>query len=177
MKGERSMSVKELIKNIPSILKAMAKKIGTSIANAKVETLIKVGLSLGLTIAVVLFVIKFLKDKKASYTDENEKTIVDEALEMNFHDIRRQKKLHPLMNKVVDELEDELKPRKRSMTKKARNAKEELDKIQKNVAKRKLKREYNDFLSYMKYEDDMFEAGFEYDDIPDNDSLVGLWNS
>ena len=62
--------MKDLFTAASFTLKEMVKKLGTSIANAKVETLIKVGLSLGLTIAVVLFVIKFLKDKRASYTNE-----------------------------------------------------------------------------------------------------------
>lgn len=171
------MSVKELIKSLPGMVKDLFIKVGTKIANAKVETIVKLSVSLGLSVAVVLFILKFLKDKKASYTDENEKTLVDEALEINYNDIRKQKKLHPLMNKVVDELESELKPRTKSMTKKARTAKEELSKIQKDVNKRKLKREYNEFLDNMEYEDKMLAAGYEYEESPDFDALVNIWNS
>lgn len=171
------MSVKELIKSLPGMVKDLFIKVGTKIANAKVETIVKLSVSLGLSVAVVLFILKFLKDKKASYTDENEKTLVDEALEINYNDIRKQKKLHPLMNKVVDELESELKPRTKSMTKKARAAKEELSKIQKDVNKRKLKREYNEFLNNMEYEDKMLAAGYEYEESPDFDALVNIWNS
>lgn len=119
------MTIKEMIKGLWPAIKTGAKAVATWFVNAKIESVAKVGVGLGATVAAIYGIIKFVKMKKASYYDDSNKSTVDDALEINFADIRHQERLHPVMKKVKKNLKKELKPRyKKSVNNKKKSKKE-----------------------------------------------------
>lgn len=119
------MTVKDFFKGIGPACKRAAKAAVKWIVNAKIETVAKVGIGIGAAIAAVIGIAKFVKMKKESYHDESNKSTVDDALEINFADVRNQERLHPLMKKVKKNLKKDLKPRyKKSAKKSTKKSKE-----------------------------------------------------
>lgn len=105
------MTVKEFVQKVAAALGKSATKIFEAIMNADLISLAKLGILVGVSIATVILIFKYLKMKKKIYTDDSKKTTVDRALEVNYADVRNQKKLHPLMKKVNKNLKKDLKPR------------------------------------------------------------------
>lgn len=106
------MTVKEGLAKLAKVLGTSLAKVGSAIANASLAGLLKLGILVGVSAAVVMFLFKFFKDRRDAFNDEEEKTPVDRALQVNYADLRNQEELHPLMKKVNKHLRKELKPRK-----------------------------------------------------------------
>lgn len=125
-KEDMAMTIKDAIKGIGPAIKKVAKAMVNWIVNAKIESVAKVGVGVGAAVAAVIGIVKFVKMKKESYYDETHKSTVDDALELNFADVRNQERLHPLMKKVKKNLKKDLKPRykKSAKKKKEKNSKE-----------------------------------------------------
>lgn len=119
------MTVKEVIKGIGPAIKTGVKAMITWLANAKIESVAKVGVGVGAAVAAVFGIVKFVKMKKETYHDESNKSTVDDALEINFADVRNQERLHPLMKKVKKNLKKDLKPRYKKSAKKQKKSKKE----------------------------------------------------
>lgn len=123
------MTVKDFFKSIIPTCKKVGVAVIKWIANAKIETVAKAGVGIGAAVAAVVGVVKFVKMKKESFYDESNKSTVDDALEINFADVRNQERLHPLMKKVKKNLKKDLKPRyKKSAKKSSKNSKEKSSK-------------------------------------------------
>ena len=117
------MTVKEFISAVATALGKSVSAIGKAIANANLAGLIRFGILIGVSISTIIVIFKFFKMKKEVYNDTSNKSVVDEALDLNYSDVRNQSKLDPLMKKVRKNLNKELKPRKKKhMKKKARKA-------------------------------------------------------
>ena len=118
----------EGLKKLSECLGKNFHKILDAVAKADLGSLIKLGVVAGVTIGTLVLIFKFLRDKKKSYYDEAGKTPVDKTLELNYHDLRQQDKLHPMMKKVRKQLVKDLKPRRKGGKKKST--------VKKNVIRR-----------------------------------------
>ena len=98
------MTVAEGLAKLAASMKMSITNLIKVIAGADLLTLIKFGIIAGVAIATIILIFKFIKDRKELYKDEDEKTVVDRALEMNFADVRNQEELHPMMKKVKKNL-------------------------------------------------------------------------
>ena len=140
------MTVKELIKGIVPAIKTGAKFVVNMFANAKIETIVKIGAGLGAAAVVAFGIVKFIKMKKEAFSDESNKSTVDDALEINFTDIRKHDKLNPLMKKVKKNIRKELKPRYKKSVKKNKKSKKE---------------KYLDFIKYFDMSFDEFKENYD----------------
>ena len=132
------MTLKQFIISLAKTLGKSAKAIAHAVMNAKLAGLIRLGILIGVSIATIIAIYKFIKMKKHVYTDESNKSVVDETLEVNYTDVRKQEKLHPMMKKVRKNLNKELKPRLKKdnvsgMSKKQRKAREKYQNYIKNL--------------------------------------------
>ena len=128
------MSVKEFIAKIAATLGKSVDKIAKAVMNANLVGLIRFGIVIGVGVVTVIAIYKFLKMKKHVYTDNTNKDVVDEGLDLNYADVRNQKELHPLMKKVRRNLNKELKPRKKkSASKKVRKDKKKYQDFMKDL--------------------------------------------
>ena len=107
------MTVQEFVKAVGAALGKSAAAIYKAIMSAKLSALIRFGIVIGVSIATVIAIFRYLKMKKDIFNDKSKKSVVDEALELNYSDVRSQSELHPLMKKVRKNLTKELKPRKK----------------------------------------------------------------
>ena len=131
------MSVGEFITTVGDAIKGAATKVVEAIAGASLVNVLKFGVLAGVSIATVVMIFKFIKAKRAMYNNEENKTIVDRALQNNYADVRNQKELHPLMKKVRKNLQKDLQPR----VKKAK-------KVKKN------RNQYREFINNLYYDND-----------------------
>ena len=132
------MTLKQFIGSLAKVLGKSAKAIAHAVMNAKLAGLIRLGILIGVSIATIIAIYKFIKMKKHVYTDESNKSVVDETLEVNYTDVRKQEKLHPMMKKVRKNLNKELKPRLKKdsasgMTKKQRKERRKYQNYIKNL--------------------------------------------
>lgn len=130
------MTLKQFIISLTKVLGKSAKAIAHAVMNAKLAGLIRLGILIGVSIATIIAIYKFIKMKKHVYTDESKKDVVDDTLDINYTDVRKQENLHPLMKKVRKNLNKELKPRVKKtsgMTKKQRKAREKYQNYIKNL--------------------------------------------
>lgn len=105
---------KEGLNQIAECLKRNFHKVIKAIMKADLGGLIKLGVMIGVSVGTLILIFKFLRDKKKSYHDEKGKDPVDKTLDLNYHDLRQQDKLHPMMKKVRKQLVKDLKPRRRN---------------------------------------------------------------
>ena len=170
------MTVAEGLAKLAASMKMSIANLIKVIAGANLLTLIKFGIIAGVAIATIILIFKFIKDRKELYKDEDEKTVVDRALEMNFADVRNQEELHPMMKKVKKNLKKELKPRKvRSNKVKAREElKSILDDIQGRTSRLNVKAKLDQFLEELP-EIERFEV--EVYKYPSNRTLRNVWEN
>lgn len=177
--------IKSGIKAVGNAVKAGAKKIAKAIAAANTETLIKFGIVFGVGIVTSVLIIKFLKDKKKSYHSEENKTVVDEAININYNDVDNQEKLHPLMKKVKKNLNKDLKPRK-AINKKTLKAKKAFEKASEKAKQHQQEeteeefiersnREFDAFMKRMAFEQDYAEEINKLYSQEDNYNLRAVW--
>ena len=105
------MTVKEFLGKAGKSMLGAAKKIGKLILEAKTENIIKFGILIGTVVVVGVSAIIYLKNRYRVYNDEDNKSTVDRALQINFTDLRNQEELSPIMKEVSKNLNRELKPR------------------------------------------------------------------
>lgn len=108
------------VTEIGALLVKGAKAAGAFIMGANVTTLVSAGIAVGVIAVAAYGVIKYVRDRKAAYTDEANKSVVDRSLQLNFQDVRNQKELHPLMQSVRKQMIKDLYPKKSQ--KKKRNS-------------------------------------------------------
>lgn len=156
---EKQTIKEKLVKGLKAVGKAIknnAAKIAKAIADAKVETLLKLGIVSGVAIAAAIVVLKFLNDKRKMYKSLKNKTTVDEAIDVNYADVKKQEKLHPLMKKVKKNLKKDLKPRKDKRyyerEKRSKKTKRVLDDAAIDALDKELYKEYVEFLNNLEFE-------------------------
>ena len=177
------MTIKECLLKIADVLGTTVKNIWSKLLNAKLSSIVKLGVFIGASISTVLMIIKILKDKRKIYKNKENKTPVDEALEKNYHDMRKQDSLHPLMKKVKKNLKKDIKPRLKKAARKRnkkRYSNKDLEKLlyevqSANERRREndLKQEYYDFINGGWRELDIDEACMD----PDYGQLRRVWDS
>jgi hypothetical protein len=106
------MTLGEFGKTMVSTTLSCAKKIGKAIMAADVTHLVKAGILIGTAVVTVAVVVRFLKQKHDVYTNEENKSVVDRSLQLNYSDLRNSRELHPMMHKVQKRLTKDLKPRR-----------------------------------------------------------------
>lgn len=179
---EEDIGMKEKIKAglgmIGKAIKAGAKKIAAAVAAADTKTLVKFGIVFGTAIVTAAFIIKFLKDKKKSYHSSKNKTVVDEAINVNYNDPEKQDKLHPLMKSVKKVLKKDLKPRtkKASKNKKQEKSKKVFDKAAQEAYIKKVNKQFDQFLEDMAFEDEYRDEIEQLWGQDDDESLRSLWD-
>lgn len=156
-------------------IKKAGVKIAASVAAADTKTLIKFGVLIGVATVTAALIIKFLKDKKKSYHSEENRTVVDEAINVNYNDLDQQEKLHPLMKKVKKNLKKDLKPRKKvsGKDKKIAKAKKAFDSAAYNE---KMRRKFDQFLKDMAFEDEYEDEINALWGQEDDMSLRTIWD-
>jgi hypothetical protein len=128
------MTVQEFVKAVGAALGKSASAIYKAIMNAKLSALIRFGIVIGVSVVTVIAIFRYLKMKKHVFTDKSKKSVVDEALELNYADVRNQSELHPVMKKVRKNLTKELKPRKKHhSSKKAQKERKKYQNVIKNL--------------------------------------------
>lgn len=178
------MTIKECLIKIADILGTSIKNIWSKLLSAKLSSIIKLGVFIGASISTVLIIIKMLKDKKKMYTNKENKTPVDEALEKNYHDMRNQDSLHPLMKKVKKNLKKDIKPRlKKAARKRAKQScrrNDDLERLLENIRESRrlreeaeLREEYEAFINGGWRQLDIDEACMD----PDYGQLRRVWDS
>lgn len=108
------VTLKSLFGKIGKALGVGAKSVIKMVADADLLTLCKFGVVVGVAVITVRFILKYLKNRKHVYTNEENKSIVDRALEINYADRRNQHELHPLMKKVRKNLKGGMDKDKRA---------------------------------------------------------------
>lgn len=108
------MRIKDILPMIGKTIVTAAKKIGAAIMNADAVALGKFGIVIGVAAATVGMIIKFIRDKKKAFTDEEGKSPVDKSLEINYQDARKQDQLHPMMKKVRKQLMKDIRPKRKN---------------------------------------------------------------
>ena len=125
---EGAVTLKNLIPTVAKAIGKGAKKIGNAILNANLISLVKFGVVLGVSAATVALIFKFLRDKRKAYHNEENKSMVDRALELNYADARKQSELHPLMKAVRKNLKKGTSNRSKKFSKTVKkNKKKYLD--------------------------------------------------
>ena len=153
------MTFKETLLKLGEALGKSAKAVIKAIANANFLTICKFALLIGVSVAVVMLVWKFFKDKKKMYTDENNKSVVDKALEVNYNDQRNQSKLNPLMKKVKKNLKKDIKPRYKKNAKQRIKNRKEFDEYLKKIEREENERRNRPIVS--KYGHDYPETPYQ----------------
>ena len=149
-----------------------------AILKADLVSLIKFGIVAGVGIATIVLIFKFIRDKKKSYSNEEDTSLVDRALELNFNDLRQQEELHPLMKKVHKAMNKELKPRKvKSSKRKSLKRKRNKDIIE-QLLERRRSRTINDELDkFLASIPEMEEFEREVVKYPANCTLRNVWDN
>lgn len=170
--------IKTGLEMIGKAIKAGAKKIAKAINAADTKTLVKFGIVFGTAIVTAGFIIKFLRDKKKSYHSSKNKTVVDEAINVNYNDLDKQDKLHPLMKSVKKTLKKDLKPRKKKtyVNKKQKKAKKVFDKAAQDAYIKKVDESLDSFLKEAEFEDKYQKEINQLWSQDDNESLRSLWD-
>lgn len=150
-------AIKLGLKKLASVMKVSVSKVLDAIAGANYMGLIRLGIIAGVSIAVIILIFKFIRDKKRTYKDPKNKTVVDEALELNYHDRDNQKKLNPLMHKVEKQLKKDLKP-KRKRHEKRRSGKSYSQIMRDEEARRLSAGRFKNEAEKIQYEKDLKEA-------------------
>ena len=114
---EGVVTLKNLIPKLGEAIGKGGKKIINAILNANLLSLVKFGVVLGVSAATVALIFKFLRDKRKSYHNEENKSMVDRALEVNYADARNQSALHPLMKNVRKNLKKGTRTRSKKFSK------------------------------------------------------------
>lgn len=178
-----SVSLKDKIKAgmgfIKKAIKAGAKKIAAAVAAADTKTLLKFGVVFGTAIVTAALIVKFLRDKKKSYHSSKNKTVVDEAINVNYNDPDKQDKLHPLMKSVKKVLKKDLKPRttkKSSKNKKQNKSKKVWDKAAQEAYVNRVNRQFDEFIKEKDFEHEYRDEIEELWNQEDNESLRSLWD-
>lgn len=185
--------VKEGLKQLSECLGKNYHKVLDAVMKADLGGLIKLGILVGVSIGTIVLIFKFLRDKKKSYHDEEGKDPVDKTLDLNYHDLRQQDKLHPMMKKVHKQLIKDLKPRRRGGRKKKspykkdviRRYSDDARERQKSEDRRRRNRDRDDYdleadtadanarLRYFLDHDDDFRE--DYPNVDDHESLHRVW--
>jgi len=106
------MTVKEFAKKMLSTVVTAAKKLGKLIIESDSKSVAKVGVLIAATITTIAAAIAYVKNRRHVYCNEDNKSMVDRALQINYADLRNQKALKPTMKKVNKSLNNELRLRK-----------------------------------------------------------------
>lgn len=123
------MKIKEVFPMLGKTIVSAAKRIGVAFLNANALSLIKFGIVAGTAAATIALIIKFIRDKRRSYTSEEGKSPVDKSLELNYRDAKNHDKLHPLMKKVRKQLIKDIKPKKKNGKRYKGNMMSSVDKL------------------------------------------------
>jgi len=94
------MKLKDFITSIPGFITKAVTKIGKWILDADMFVLGKAGFFVGIAAATIRLVTKFINDRKKAFTNEEDKTPVDEALDLGYNRTQSLDELHPKMSKV-----------------------------------------------------------------------------
>lgn len=172
------IGIKKAIGVIGSAIKAGASKIVKAIVAADTATLMKFGILIGVSVVTVTLVFKFLRDKKNFCNSDENKTVVDEAININYNDLDQQDKLHPLMKKVKKNLKKDLKPRKQisKKDKKVAKSKKVFDDAAKKAYINRVNKKYDDFLKEMDFDREYQDEIRELWSQEDNMSLRTIWD-
>lgn len=108
------MIVKEFLINIGKVVVKSAKHVVQMICAAKVENIAKAALFVGVSSYTAYILIKSLKERRESYQNEDNMSIVDRTLTLNYKDRDKYKTLRPLLDDVKKEIEMTKKRAKKS---------------------------------------------------------------
>lgn len=113
MKKLKDVKVKEAFAKMGAAISKTGKSLMKSFMETKLEVLIRIGIVAGVSIATVIIIFKILKEKKKTWTDDENKNATDKALEINYAECKNHNQLHPAMKKVQKNLKKDIKPRKK----------------------------------------------------------------
>lgn len=139
--GYIDMTVSEFISKLGLVIGKSADKIIGAIMKADLISLIKFGTVIGASIATVYMIFRYFKMRKKVYSDKKTKDAVDDGLDLNYADVRKQDKLNPLMKKVRKNLTKHLKPRYKKTAGKSKKVSKERAKYQKYIKDLKIPKE------------------------------------
>jgi len=111
------MTLKEFLVATKTAIINGAKKIITALFNANMANIVKAGIFVGASALTVVAVLRYIKHKRHVYNNEENKSVVDRALQINFTDMRNIRELNPLMGSVKKRLMKDSKPRTTSKKK------------------------------------------------------------
>lgn len=150
--GSTGTTFKEFFSRLVKAFGSASSKVLAALANANLLTLIKFGIMIGVSIITVRMFFKYLRNRRKLYSNQENMSVVDRALELNYADIRNQQELHPLMQKVKKNLRKGLTSRKDTKDHPRKGKKYEgyLEKLGKRS---RVSRLLNDIDEYMDYEE------------------------
>lgn len=105
------MTIKKLFVEIGKFIATKAVVLGKLLVEAKIGDIVKVGVLIATVVVGCVIAVKYFKNRIHVYTNDDNKSVLDRALELNFSDLRNQHKLSPLLKEVSKNLDRELKPR------------------------------------------------------------------
>ena len=94
------MKLAELLPKIPGLIAKGISKVGKWILNTDIWVLGKAGIFVGAALAALKLILKFVKDRKQAFMNEEEKTPVDDALGLGYNRTDSLDGLHPKMSKL-----------------------------------------------------------------------------
>lgn len=105
------MTLKEFAMAMKTAVVTGGKKIVKALLNANIVNICKVGILIGSAALTVIAVLRYMKQKRRVYSNEEGKSTTDRALQLNYSDLRNLNELHPMMHDVKKRLTKDLKPR------------------------------------------------------------------
>jgi len=151
--------VQDGLKKLAECLGKNFHKVLEAVMKADLGGLIKLGILVGVSIGTIILIFKFLRDKKKAFFDEEGKDPVDKTLDLNYHDLRQQDKLHPMMKKVRKQLVKDLKPRRKGGKRKSSYKKDVIRRYSDDARER----QKHDDNRAKKYRSNRFETDDDYD--------------
>lgn len=94
------VTLKTILSGIGKAIGGGLKAAAKAVANADLITLCKYGIIIGISAVTIRYICKYLRNRRKMYMNEENKSVVDRALELNYADARNQQELHPLMRRV-----------------------------------------------------------------------------
>lgn len=172
--AEAGTTLKSAFSALWKVVSGAAKSVHKLIMGADLATLIKYGIVAGISYVVIRVIFRYIKDRKRLYHAEENKSMVDRALEMNYADARNQQELHPLMKKVRKNLHHGMSRDKKEESRKkiCRGRKKYqgcIDKLARERIRRDLPQKIDDIREYLMEE--------ELDTGPSNIDLAELWHA
>ena len=113
------MTVKGLIIKGFNLLGRGIRSLINLVLNAKAENILKASLFIGGILITFVLYMKALRDKQKMYRDNSRKSVVDDALGLNYADCENHEHLNPLLKKIKKSFNG--KKRKKKSHKNARD--------------------------------------------------------